>query len=163
MIPLRFRRQVLILFGRLPARLRRAIVRAASPTFLVGAACIVEHEGRLLAVRHSYMRHWGLTGGGMNRGEVPEATAVREVAEEAGLAVEPIGSPVLVVDAPRKRIDLVLRCRLAPGASPADAHPRSAEITEVRWVPIEELPDLRWARAAEAALRQGGFVTRRPG
>jgi ADP-ribose pyrophosphatase YjhB (NUDIX family) len=160
-IPLRLRRLVLRMFGRMPPWFRRGTMRAVSPTFLVGAACIVEHDGRLLAVRHSYMRHWGVAGGGMARGEVPEACAVREAAEEVGLAIEPVGPPAVVVDAPHRRIDLVFRCRLAPGADPADARPCSAEILEARWVPIDELPDLRWTRATEASLRAAGYLTRR--
>ena len=161
MIPVRVRRLLLRIYGRLPPTLRRTLVRLASPTYLVGSACIVEHDGRLLAVRHSYNKYWGLTGGGMSRGEVPEACAVREAAEEVGLAIEPVGGPAVVVDAAHKRLDLVFRCRLAPGARPEEVRLLSAEIVEVRWVPIAELPDLRWARSAAAALRGAGYVTRR--
>ena len=40
----------------------------------------------LLLVRSSYRTGWHLPGGGVRRGEMPEAAARRELAEEIGLA-----------------------------------------------------------------------------
>jgi ADP-ribose pyrophosphatase YjhB (NUDIX family) len=155
------KRLLLRAYGRLPWRVKRGLVRAGSPTWLVGSACVIEHDGRLLLVRHSYMRHWGLPGGGLRRHEVPEAAAVRESFEEVGLAVVPVGPPALVADPGPRRLDVVQRCRLAPGADASDARPSSAEIVEVRWVPVAELGELKVNRTAAAALRQAGYVIRR--
>lgn len=55
------------------------------PTAL-GATVVAEDEqGRVLLVRHSYMRGWALPGGGVGRNEPPESAAVRELREEVGL------------------------------------------------------------------------------
>jgi 8-oxo-dGTP pyrophosphatase MutT (NUDIX family) len=46
-------------------------------------------RGRVLLVGHSYRSGWGMPGGGMARGEQPEATALRELREELGLVLSP--------------------------------------------------------------------------
>lgn len=53
---------------------------------LAGVSVIVtDGAGRVLLVRHSYgPRVWALPGGGLNRGEAPEAAAARELHEELG-------------------------------------------------------------------------------
>jgi 8-oxo-dGTP pyrophosphatase MutT (NUDIX family) len=54
-----------------------------------GTTIAVWHQGRLLCVRESYRPGLGLPGGGLRRGEAPEAGARRELFEEVGLALEP--------------------------------------------------------------------------
>jgi 8-oxo-dGTP diphosphatase len=50
-----------------------------------GALVAVYVGPALLLVRESYRTAWNLPGGGLRRGETPEATARREMAEEIGL------------------------------------------------------------------------------
>jgi len=40
----------------------------------------------VLLARHSYMAGWSLPGGGVDRGESPDAAVLRELGEEIGLA-----------------------------------------------------------------------------
>jgi 8-oxo-dGTP diphosphatase len=54
-----------------------------------GALVAVWHEGEILVLRSSYRPGWSLPGGGIARGESPRQAAVREIAEEIGLAVAP--------------------------------------------------------------------------
>lgn len=54
-----------------------------------GAAVVLEHDGKILLVRHTYgHRHlWYLPGGSCKRNEEPLATAERELFEEVGVRV----------------------------------------------------------------------------
>ena len=91
---------------------------------------------------------WALPKGIIGRGEKPEATAVREVAEETGAAgtvVEKLGDVRYVYTWAGERIFKVVsfyllryrRSRL--GELPeATAH----EVAEVRWLPLDEAPRL---------------------
>ncbi len=57
----------------------------------VAATCIVERKGRILMIRRALqpgMGLWCMPGGYVDRGEVVEEAAAREVFEETGLVVE---------------------------------------------------------------------------
>ena len=57
-----------------------------APTAMGVAAAVEGDDGRVLLVRHRYAPGWRLPGGGVNRGEPPQAAVLRELAEEVGLA-----------------------------------------------------------------------------
>jgi 8-oxo-dGTP pyrophosphatase MutT (NUDIX family) len=46
---------------------------------------VINRNGHVLLVRHSYMPGWSLPGGGVDRGEPPDVAVVRELGEEIGL------------------------------------------------------------------------------
>lgn len=138
-------------FGRLPVRLRRSIVRAITPSFTVGANCVIERDdGAILLVRQAYRRRWGLPGGLLERGEAPAAAVVREVDEEVGLDIEVVGEPAVVVDARARRVDVVYRAR-PNGTPPDELTACSPEITEARWHQPGALPELQ-DEAADALV-----------
>lgn len=144
------------IYQRLPRQLRRWVVRLITPSFTVGAACIIERDdGSILLVRQVYRRGWGMPGGLAQRREPVADTARREVFEEVGLAVELVGEPAVVVDPIPRRVDVIFLARPADSADPAAAAPSSPEIAEVRWFPRDGLPDLQHETvAAIAALRR---------
>ena len=54
-----------------------------------GAYVAVWHRARLLVIKNSYRQRFSLPSGGLRRGETPRDAAVRELAEEVGIAVRP--------------------------------------------------------------------------
>ncbi|MCU1354474.1 MAG: putative MutT/NUDIX-family protein [Acidimicrobiales bacterium] len=135
---------LLHVYRRLPTKGRRLVVRTISPSFTVGSMCFIERDdGAMLLVRHVYRSRWGVPGGLLKRGEDADDAARREVFEEVGLAVELVGEPAVVVDAPPQRVDIVFRARPVVGIDPEDVAPGSPEIVEVRWFPPEQLPELQ--------------------
>jgi 8-oxo-dGTP pyrophosphatase MutT (NUDIX family) len=146
---------LLHLYRRLPKRARIAVIHTVAPGFSVGAICVVERDdGRVLVVRHSYRNAWGFPGGLLKRGEEVADGARREAREEVGIEVELLGEPAVVVAPEPRRVDVVYRARPADGVDPDSAHPVSPEIVDVRWAPVDELPELQH----EAA---GGLVALR--
>ncbi len=74
-----------------------------------GALVAVHVGSAVLLVRSSYRREWNFPGGGLRRGETPEAAARRELAEEVGLAAAallPVGVVCGVWDGRRDRVHL---------------------------------------------------------
>ncbi len=54
-----------------------------------GAVVAMWHDGRVLIVKSSYRRHYGLPGGFLKRGEQPAEAAAREVGEELNIRIAP--------------------------------------------------------------------------
>lgn len=140
----RLHRLLLRLWSRLPGRARRLIVRTASPSYTVGAICVIERpDGKVLLVRQAYRAKWGIPGGLLEKGEDPADGARREVLEEVGLPVELLGEPAVVVESQRQRVDLVYRARPETQADVAKVRPCSPEITEAAWFAPDALPELQ--------------------
>lgn len=126
----RVHRWALKAFRRLPRDVRVRLVRSLTPSFTVGALCLIEHEGRLLLLRQHHRRGWTLPGGLVNRGESAEQAVQREVLEETGLRIE-VGAPIAAVVDPRSRwVDVIFHV-------PVDHEPRvrvSSEAVRAAWL-----------------------------
>ena len=137
------RKAAMTAFGRMPAPLRRAAVRAGTPSYTVGAVALLRRaDGQLLFVDQRHSEGWALPGGLLRRGECPDHAVVREVAEEVGVALNPADLPVplAAVNARLRRVDLVYLLD-----APADAHPHQedeAEVRRVGWFTTDQLPDV---------------------
>lgn len=135
---------LLRIWRRVPRPIRRRVVRAVSPSYTVGAICLIERpDGAVLLVRQEYRNHWGIPGGLLRKGEDPSDAARREVFEEIGMAIELVGEPAVVVDAEPQRIDIVFRARPVALSELDHVRPHSPEIREVRWFMPDALPELQ--------------------
>ena len=110
----------------------------------VAVICIVPRDGRVLMIRRATELGyglWGLPGGYVDRGEVVERAAAREVWEETGLEVEPgelvglfseAGNPVMVAAYAAQETGGTLQ------AGP--------EALEVGFFAVDQLPELAFPR-----------------
>jgi 8-oxo-dGTP pyrophosphatase MutT (NUDIX family) len=71
--------------GRLFLRLLITVKALWVPTAFGVSGAFFDEGGRVLLVRHRYRPGWHLPGGGVDRGEPPQAAVVRELGEEVGL------------------------------------------------------------------------------
>lgn len=138
--------------------------RPAGPTAAlvqrVAAYGIARQEGAVLLVRSAsfsdFPGAWSLPGGGVDHGEHPLDTVVREFEEETGLAVRVSGAPALHSDTVDIRggsvrqhsVRVVVEVDVTGGAL-TDEHDGTTDVA--RWVPMTEaalLPLMRFTREA---------------
>ncbi len=65
--------------------------RLSRPLTIGTRVLATDDQGRVLLVKHSYVKGWHMPGGGVEHGEAVAEAAMRELAEEGG--VEAIGDP----------------------------------------------------------------------
>jgi len=121
-----------------------------------------------LLIRDSY-RNWGFPKGHLENGEAPEAAALREVAEETGLAGVELRGAIETIDwyfrFRGRLIHKVCHFYLMETAS-ADTCPQRAEgITACHWVPFDDAVQMTSYANAREVLRRahqmvGGVLPR---
>jgi 8-oxo-dGTP pyrophosphatase MutT (NUDIX family) len=103
-------------------------------------ALVLDGEGRVLLVRHTYSRGWHMPGGGVERGETAALAMERELMEEAGIhALAPLELVSVHSAEAHFRGDHILLYRVP--AWEARAPTQSGEIAEIRWFPSDALPE----------------------
>ena len=105
-----------------------------------GVKCILRDGDFVLFVRHAYGRRhaWEIPGGGLRRGEAPEAAVRREMREELGIGLADLREAGRVeVTGSRKRT--LLHCFEARPDAPR-LRLAAAEIAEARWAPAGAPP-----------------------
>lgn len=127
----------LTVFRWLPPPVRRVLVRSGTPSFTVGAVCVIDHDGHYLVLRQPHRPGWSLPGGLLDRGESAAEAVTREVREETGLHVE-VGIPLSVqVNGRVRRVDVIYRISV-DSRPPVTA---GGEANEARWLPHERVLD----------------------
>ena len=121
----------------------------SAPLWLAGATAVIRDPGRarVLLVRRADNGWWTPVTGIVDPGEHPADTAVREALEEAAVSIRvdrvaSIGVSRMVTydnGDQAQYIDHTFACTYLGG----DPHPADGENTDVRWFPIDDLPDMR--------------------
>lgn len=113
----------------------------------LAAATVVESGGRVLFVRRLTQPGyglWSLPGGYVDRGEVVEQAAAREVREETGLHVEIAGLVGLFSESGHPVVVAAYHCRSMQG----DAAP-GPEVSQLGYFAPDSLPPLAFDRDRE--------------
>jgi ADP-ribose pyrophosphatase YjhB (NUDIX family) len=101
---------------------------------------VIDQNGRVFLVKHSYIAGWHLPGGGVEQGETLVAALARELREEGN--IELTGSPVLHAVyfnrrmSPRDHVAVYVVRSFQQSAPPQPNH----EIVQHGFFPIAELP-----------------------
>ena len=113
----------------------------------LAATTVVESGGRVLFVRRLTQPGyglWSLPGGYVDRGEVVEQAAAREVLEETGLRVEITGLVGLFAESGHPVVVAAYHCHSVRG----DAAP-GPEVSQLGYFALDSLPPLAFDRDRE--------------
>jgi 8-oxo-dGTP diphosphatase len=133
----------------------------------VGCYAWIERDGQVL-LPHWYERGadgrplagWTLPGGGMEHGESPEATCLREVREETGFTVElesllgvrnhwiPTERRKHLAGRPMQALQVVYLARITGGTLTREV---DGTTDDVRWLDLKDLPGLHTVSLVDAA------------
>jgi ADP-ribose pyrophosphatase YjhB (NUDIX family) len=123
-----------------PNWLQIIAARLIRPLFQVfSAAVIFNEQGQILLVRMTYQRYhpWGIPGGGLDYGEQPEHTVVREMMEETGMKVV-VRKLLFAKTWVPARVGMYYLCRITEGEfQPSD------EVDMIGYFSKDNLPDVR--------------------
>ena len=124
----------------------------------IGVYGLAVDSGRVLlaqiAPEYSAPMAWTLPGGGMEYGEAPQQTLLREFHEETGLVAE-VGDPAFVRSGVFPRVDAALHSLQVVFAVTASGEPRpetGGSTVDARWVDIEEVEQLEVVPLVKAAM-----------
>jgi 8-oxo-dGTP pyrophosphatase MutT (NUDIX family) len=119
-------------------------------------AVVRDDSGRILLVRRADDLNWELPGGRIDVGESATEAAVREVGEEAGIAIDVVGlagvysdpAHVLVYrdEGVRQQVAICFHARPAPtpaGPAVPDGRPDNVETVAVMWADPQRIPSLQ--------------------
>lgn len=114
-------------------------IRAVVPRHRIGVALVAFNEAeQVFMMRHVFhpTAPWGVPGGWLGRGESPAEAALRELKEETGLTAVLGPATYTIYDENPPHIGIVFLGQLQPGPITL-----SAEIMEVAWFSLDDLPE----------------------
>jgi ADP-ribose pyrophosphatase YjhB (NUDIX family) len=118
---------------------------------------LLERDGRILLVANRYPNQpkllWNLPGGRQEAHETADATVVRELAEETGLAVT-VGGLAYVAESfdSATRTQFTAFCFRVSGAGEPRVPTSDAHVRDCRWAARDELPALLEVRVVREPL-----------
>lgn len=139
----------------------------------VAAYAVIERRGKILLThwRRGHLHGWTLPGGGIEAGEDPRDTVVREVLEETGLNAKVgrligVDSRVMIrEEVPEGTAPELHTIRIVYRATVQDGplrHEIGGSSDEARWVPLAEISSLKTLSLVQTGLRFAG-ISRRGG
>jgi mutator protein MutT len=134
-----FKRLLSNFWQKVPAPIRRWVVRTTNTRFTVTAGAIIFNEaGDVLLLKHFFRAGsgWGLPGGFLKPGEQPLDALRRELKEEIGLDIHAVEIFWARSFKQPRQIEIVY---LAKAAGHGEA--RSIEVERVAWFSIDQLPE----------------------
>jgi ADP-ribose pyrophosphatase YjhB (NUDIX family) len=130
-------------------RIRRLLLRWLRVSTRGVKVMLFNEHGEVLLIRNGYgnQRMFLLPGGGIDRGETPEAAAAREITEELGIDVRELALVSTHHNAAEGKRDTVHLFRAKADGAPA---PDGVEVVEACFFPLDRLPET----ASPATLRR---------
>jgi len=110
----------------------------------VAGGVILDAQGRVLLVRRANppaAGTWSLPGGRIEPGETPEQAVVREILEETALPTRVV-APLGVVEVAGEGMRYAIHEFLLEMQDPTLPARQGDDASEVRWVPIDDLPQV---------------------
>jgi ADP-ribose pyrophosphatase YjhB (NUDIX family) len=125
---------------RLVGHAARLVWRVTRPRTIGVRAILLDPDGRIALVRHSYAAHWYLPGGGVKKGESIDAALRRELAEEIAIAEIRIERVLGVYHSRREGKDDHIVIYVARTDAPDLRRADLMEIEDARWFSPDALP-----------------------
>lgn len=118
--------------------IKNAILSLLSKKTL-GSRILLINDNKILLVKHTYQPGWYTIGGAVDKGESPLEAIHRELAEEVGVTLnQPPKLFSVYYSNIEKRDDYVI---LYIGNDHIQQECLSAEISDKKWFPLDQLPD----------------------
>ena len=123
----------------LPNWVQEILSRRVRPLFQVFVAAVIfDRHSNILLVKSTYKRTypWGVPGGSLEYGEIPEAAIARETLEETGLSVE-IKKLLFIKTWLPDRVGIYYLCEVRDGTFRPNE-----EVSEMSYFPLDNLPEV---------------------
>jgi ADP-ribose pyrophosphatase YjhB (NUDIX family) len=100
----------------------------------VGVRVLIENEGQVLLIKHTYRNGFYFPGGGVRRGEDFAQACKREVFEEIGLVIDKLQLVSVYRNFLENKNNCVLIYRCGKVVNPDELKPDGVEVAEAIWV-----------------------------
>ena len=116
------------------------VARLTRPLTMGVRAMVLDEQGQICLIRHSYVAGWHMPGGAIEPGETAAEALVRELWEETGLELQ--GTPELFALYLNRRWSARdhVALYLVRNFQPTNHRPSPREILEVGFFPLTALP-----------------------
>lgn len=132
-------KKLLRIWSKLPLWVHFLAAKIVRPKFRAAvAALIFDEQGRILLFKHTYRKfEWGLPAGGLEHREQPVDAIKREFLEETGMKIQVKKLLTAISAREDHHLSMIYLCKIVSGE-----FKESNEISEMRYFPVNELPDM---------------------